>query len=114
MASSSDPAAGAAAIRLSANAMTARTITDGGGLLRLGGLLRRPAVRLGAGAAHQHRALTGAQAIGLAEGLDGLFVVDDGEGASPVGPPQAAFETPRVEHAGERIPDVREGIGLPR
>jgi hypothetical protein len=50
--------------------------------------------------------------VGLAEGLDGLFVVDDSEGASPVGTPQAAFEAPGVEHAGEGVPDVRERIGL--
>lgn len=49
-------------------------------------------MRLGAGTAHQHRAFTVAQAIGLAEGLDGLFVVDDREGASPVGTPPAALE----------------------
>src|SRR5207237_5759191 len=34
------------------------------------------------------------------------------EGASPVGTPQAAFETPGVEHAGEGVPDVRERIGF--
>src|SRR5688572_4821871 len=76
-------------------------------------LLGRPPIRLGAGAAHQHCAFPVAQALGAAERLDGLFVVDDSEGASPVGAPQAAFETPGVEHAGEGIPDVREGIGLP-
>src|SRR6266850_8076566 len=64
-------------------------------------LLWRPAIRLGAGTARQHRAFSGAQAVGLAERLDGLFVVHDREGASPVGTPQAAFETPGVEHAGE-------------
>src|SRR6267378_6085706 len=75
-------------------------------------LFRRPAIRLGAGTAHQHCALTIAQAVGLAEGLDRLFVVDDCEGASPVGTPQAAFETPGVEHAGEGVPDVRERVGF--
>src|SRR6266508_3474409 len=75
-------------------------------------LLWRPAIRLGAGTAHQYRAFTVAQAVGLAERLDGLFVVDDCEGASPVGPPQAAFETPGVEHTGEGVPDVRERIGF--
>src|SRR5215831_7034156 len=65
-------------------------------------LLRRPAIRLGAGTAHQHCAFTVAQAVGPAEGLDGLLVVDDCEGASPVGAPETAFETPRVEHAGDR------------
>src|SRR5450759_3822736 len=76
-------------------------------------LLRRPAIGLGAGTAHEHRAFTVAQAVGLAEGLDGLFVVDDREGAGPVGAPQAALETPGVEYAGERVPDVREGIRFP-
>src|SRR5687767_5252014 len=76
-------------------------------------LFRRPAIRPGAGTAHQHRAFTVAQAVGLPERIDRLFVVDDGEGASPVGAPQATFETPGLEHAGEGIPDVREGIGLP-
>src|SRR2546422_3568568 len=76
-------------------------------------LLRRPAVRLGARTAHEHRAFALAQAVGLAEWLDGLFVVDDGEGASPVGSPQAPVETPRIEHAGERVPDVGEGIWFP-
>src|SRR5262249_787979 len=73
-------------------------------------LLWRPSVRFGASPTHQHRALTVAQAVGLAERLDSLCVVDHGEGASPIGPPEAAFETPRVEHAGERVPDIREGI----
>ena len=64
------------------------------------------------GAAHQHRPLGVAQAVGLQERLDGLLVVDDGEGARPVRAPQAAIETPGIEHAGQRVPDVREGIGL--
>src|SRR5438128_6776693 len=76
-------------------------------------LLRRPAVRLRARTAHEHRACALAQAVGLPEGLDGLLVVDDGEGASPVRAPQAAFETPGVEHARERVPDVGEGIRFP-
>jgi hypothetical protein len=37
-----------------------------------------------------------------------------GEGRSPVGTPQAAIETPGIEHAGQRIPDVLMRIGLPR
>src|SRR5260370_18849962 len=73
-------------------------------------LLRRPAIRLGARTAHQHRPFTVAQAVGLTEGPDGLFVVDDRKGASPVGAPEAAFETPGIEHAGERVPDVRKRI----
>src|SRR5450631_3148004 len=44
-------------------------------------VVRRPAVSFGAGAAHQHGPLAVAQAAGLEEGLDGLSVVDDGEGA---------------------------------
>ena len=73
--------------------------------------LRRPAVSLCAGAAHQHGPFGVAQAGGLQEGLDGLLVVDDGERARPVGAPQAAVETPGVENARERIPDVRERYG---
>src|SRR4029450_3194944 len=57
-------------------------------------LLWRPAIRLGAGTTHQHRAFTVAQAVGVAERLDGLFVVHDCECASPVGTPPAAFGTP--------------------
>src|SRR5437879_2362380 len=82
--------------------------------LRSSSSLRRPAIRLGAGAAHQHRPFAVAQAGGLAEGLDGLLVVDDRESAGPVGAPQAALEAPGVEQAAERIPDVREGIRLLR
>ena len=76
--------------------------------------LRRPAISLGAGPAHQHRPLAVAEAVGLEERLDGLLVVDDGEGAGPVGAPQAALKTPGIEHAGQRIPDVRERIRLVR
>src|SRR5262245_10543157 len=72
--------------------------------------LRRPATSPGAGAAHQHCPLSVAQAISLKEGLDGLLVVDDCERACPVRTPQAAVETPGIEHAGERVPDVRERI----
>src|SRR6185369_4926862 len=86
-------------------------------LCRTGGnsltFLRRPPIGLGARAAHQHRPLAVAEAVSLEEGLDGLLVVDDGERSSPVGAPQTAVETPGIEHAGERIPDVREGIRLP-
>ena len=52
--------------------------------------------------------------LGLEEGLDRLLVVDDGERAGPVGAPQAALETPGIEDAGQRIPDVRERIRLAR
>src|SRR3984957_2385756 len=55
-------------------------------------LLRRPAIGLGAGTAHQHRPLGGAQAIRLQEGFDALLVIDDRKGARPVGAPQAALE----------------------
>src|SRR5262249_61335579 len=75
--------------------------------------LRRPTIGFGARAAHQHRSLTAAQAVSLAEGLDRLLVVDDGVCACPVRAPQAAVETPGIEHAGKRIPDVRERIRLP-
>src|SRR3954465_10601712 len=47
--------------------------------------LRRPAVRFGAGAAHQHGALAFAQARGLEERLDRLLVIHHCEGARPVG-----------------------------
>src|SRR5262245_45665566 len=59
-------------------------------------LLRRPAIGLGAGAAHQHRALAVAQALGLHERVDRLLVIDHGEGAGPVGAPQAALEPPGI------------------
>src|SRR3569832_71651 len=76
--------------------------------------LRRPAVGLGAGAAHQHGALAGAQAICLEEQLDTLLVVDDRKGTRPVNTPQAALETPDNEDTGERIPDVGIRIRLLR
>src|SRR5579862_4394363 len=72
------------------------------------GFFRRPAIGLGGSAAHQHCPLGGAQPVGPEEGLDGVFVVDDGERARPVGAPQAALETPGIEHAGQRVPDVGE------
>ena len=75
--------------------------------------LRRPTIGLGARAAHQHRSLTVAEAVSLEERLDGLLVVDDGVCACPVRAPQAALEAPGIEHAGERIPDVRERIRFP-
>src|SRR5216684_133737 len=75
--------------------------------------VRRPAISLGAGTAHQHGPLGVAQAASLKEGLDGLLVVDDGERARPVRAPQAAIETPCIEHAGKRVPNVRERIRLP-
>src|ERR1700730_2485024 len=76
-------------------------------------LLWRPAISLGAGAAHQRGPFSVAQAGSLQEGLDGLLVVDNSERARPVGAPQAAVETPGVEHASERVPDVRERVRLP-
>jgi hypothetical protein len=75
--------------------------------------LWRPTIGFGACAAHQHRSLTVAQAVSLEEGRDGLLVVDDHIRACPVRAPQAAVETPGIEHAGERIPDVRERIRFP-
>src|SRR5262245_15067861 len=77
-------------------------------------LLRRPAIGFGARAAHQHRSLTVAQAVSLKEGLDGLLVVDNGICARPVRAPQATIETPGIEHAGERIPDIREWVRFAR
>src|SRR5260370_41361911 len=41
------------------------------------GFFRRPAIRLGAGAAHQHRPLGVAQAVSLPDGPDALLVADD-------------------------------------
>src|SRR5205085_10662155 len=75
-------------------------------------IIRRSAVSLGAGAAHQHGPLGIAQAVSLQKGLDRLLVIDDGVGARPVRAPQTAIETPGVEHAGKRVPDVRERIRL--
>jgi hypothetical protein len=75
--------------------------------------LRRPTVGSGACTAHQHCSFTVAQAVSFEERLDGLLVIDDGVCACPVGAPQAAIKTPSIEHAGERIPDVRERIWLP-
>src|SRR4029453_15243568 len=62
--------------------------------------LGRPTIGFGARAAHQHRSFTIAQAVSLAEGFDGLLVVDDGACACPVRAPQAAVETPSIEHGG--------------
>ena len=56
------------------------------------GFFRRPAIRLGAGAAHQHCPLGVAESVSLQEGLDGLLVVHDRKRARPVRPPQAALE----------------------
>src|ERR1700731_2364451 len=78
------------------------------------GFFRRPAIRLCAGAAHQHRPLGVAEAVSLQEGLDSLLVVDDRKRARPVRAPQAALEPPGVEYAGQRVPDVRERIRLLR
>src|SRR5690242_19030761 len=72
----------------------------------------RPSIRFRAGPTHEHRALAVAQAVGLEEGLRGLLVVEDPACARPVGAPQAAIETPRVEHARERVPDIRVRIRL--
>src|SRR5262245_66530065 len=77
-------------------------------------LLGRPAVRLGARTSHQHRPLAVTQTLGLEERFGGLLVVDDRKGAGPVGAPQAALETPGIEDARKRVPDVVEGIRLLR
>jgi hypothetical protein len=49
--------------------------------------IRRPTIRFGARAAHQHRSLTVAQAVSLEEGFDRLLVVEDGVCACPVRTP---------------------------
>jgi hypothetical protein len=72
--------------------------------------LRAPTIGFGARAAHQHLSLTIGQALSLEEGLDRLLVIDDGVCPGPVRTPEAALETPGLEYAGERIPDVRERI----
>src|SRR5687768_3519408 len=77
-------------------------------------LLRHPPISRRARAAHQHRALGIAQALGLDERPHGLLVVHDRESARPVRAPQAAIDTPRVEDARERLPDIVGGVGLLR
>src|SRR5687767_14341073 len=67
---------------------------------------RRPPIGFRAGPAHEHRALAVAQAVGLQERPGGLLVIDDRARARPVGAPEAAIETPRVEYARERVPDI--------
>ena len=59
-------------------------------------------------------ALAVAQADCVEKRLDRLRVVDDGVCARPVRAPQAAIEPPGVEQAGQRLPDVREGIRFVR
>jgi hypothetical protein len=66
-----------------------------------------PAIGLRATAAHQHRPLAPAQALGLAEGFDGLLAIDDLECAGPVGASQAVLETRGAEHTRERVLDVQ-------
>jgi hypothetical protein len=75
--------------------------------------LRRPTIGFGARAAHKHRSFAVVQAVSFEKRLNGLLVVDDGICACPVRAPQAAIEIPGIEHAGERIPDVRERIWFP-
>jgi len=69
--------------------------------------LRRPAVSLGAGAAHQHGPLGVAQAVGLEEGFDGLLVIDDGD-ARVQRAPQANGQSPRRRTRGPADPRCRE------
>src|SRR5947199_217048 len=71
-----------------------------------------PQYVVAAPARDHHRPLAVAQPVGLQERFDGLLVVDDGERAGPVRAPQTAIETPGIEHAGQRVPDVREWIRL--
>ena len=72
--------------------------------------LRRPPIRFLARASHQHGPVAFAQAIRFQKRLDGIFVIDHRECARPVGAPQAAFHSPRVEYFRERVPDVVKGI----
>src|SRR5208282_719463 len=74
---------------------------------------RRPAISLGAGTAHKHCPLSVAQAVGGKKRLDRLLEVDHSERARPVRAPEAAIETPGIEHAGKRGPNVRKGKRLP-
>ena len=70
------------------------------GILTNLSFLRRPTIGLGARAAHQHRPLTVVKPVSLEERLDGLLVVDHCVCACPVRAPQAALESPGIEHAG--------------
>src|SRR5689334_13485140 len=78
------------------------------------GFLRRPAVGLGGGAAHQHRPLAVAQTVGLEKRLGRLLVIDHGEGPRPIGAPQAALDSPGIEDALQRVPDIVVGKRLLR
>ena len=60
--------------------------------------------------AHQHRSVSVAQAISFEERFDGLFIIHNSICPRPVRTPQTALKTPDIEHTGERVPDVREGI----
>jgi len=73
------------------------TISDSINIAAILSFLWRPAISLGAGAAHQRGPFSVAQAVSLQEGLDGLLVVDNSERARPVGAPQDAFTPARSE-----------------
>src|SRR5260370_24369821 len=77
----------------------------------LQGRARRPAISLRAGAPHEHCPLSVAQAVGAKKGLDGLLVVDDRKCARPVRAPQAAIETPGIEHAASGSQMSAKGYG---
>src|SRR5882762_6715676 len=76
--------------------------------------LRRPLVDALERAAHERALVALRQPIGVAEGIDALLVRQESDRAGPVGAPQAAVDAEGVEDAGERVPDVLEGIGLAR
>src|SRR5262249_7007285 len=103
--------AGSSTVRLRSRQAPIRRLSGLAGNSRNGwsplALPWRPVIGLGASAAHQHRPLAVAQALGLDEGPDGVLVVDHGERTRPVRTPQAALETPGIEDARQRIPDVR-------
>ncbi len=70
-------------------------------------LLRRPAIGLGAGAAHQHCPLTVVQTASLQEGRHGLLVVDDRERAESSPCPTGSARNPKRRtrgRAGPRCP----------
>src|SRR3954452_2911465 len=76
--------------------------------------LRLPPIRLGARAAHQHGALRIREPLRLQKRLHALLVIHDRSRARPVRAPETALETPGIEDARQRIPDVVVGIGLLR
>src|ERR1700691_4213176 len=70
---------------------------------------RRPVVDAAERVAHQPGAVGTGKTGRDAEGVDALFISEEGDGAGPVGAPEAAVEAESVEDAAERVPDV--GVG---